>query len=532
GRPVYWIKKIVVSKSDEVCISAAQNFSIEVKLPKTAKNITDSEGALKATTSFTTKTKVLKLSGEKISGFLSNHKKPHSLKSSAVKKTKSKTYEIMYETPAPVKLEKLYEKKTDYAIKIIDVESEASNDLNGHYRNISVSTVMPARAKEYRLLWLVGTSKIDVTKDSRFNVSIDFETGRISWMVPKLSIQSFEIQADFLSLAVTSSMESKGNWTIYFDAAGNDTLEIVNLTGGVYLSKIEQYRGGWVDVTPQTLYPVIMGWDGTTYPKGRVIYGTNYDVSESQIANITFGGIVRQVKSFNRHLQNNTDILNLDNPKIRYSLCSYNTSFWMCNAQIYSDGSFEPGYFGETYRSALPATRYFDIPRNSTIDSISLILEPVINETIQAISYARMVSSADVSEDVVEDILTATDTLVRLRNSSGVVWNYTLSSGAIKDIFAGDVDLSKERDEIVLATTKGLILLASNGSTIWNLTTAHAYTHVCVGELSPDYNLFYIGDGTSDSYKCVGCSENSHLRFTLPYTTTSANCFIKTALNY
>jgi len=78
---------------------------------------------------------------------------------------------------------------------------------------------------------MINDTKVDVTNDPRFAVTyVDTDGNRIAdkmeWIVPKLSEQEFEIEADIQIINVQSYPTVGGNWTVNFDTTGTANLTI------------------------------------------------------------------------------------------------------------------------------------------------------------------------------------------------------------------------------------------------------------------------------------------------------------------
>ncbi|RKY96158.1 MAG: hypothetical protein DRQ03_07750, partial [Candidatus Hydrothermota bacterium] len=146
---------------------------------------------------------------------------------------------IRYKTPAPVKIESEPEIENGKWIKRIFIESNATV----HYHNVTAFSDLGEEEKfDLRLYWLINGTRRDVTCLDEFNVSfIDSNDNgildRVSWNVPQLSNQSYEIEADITVINVQSYPTIGGNWTVMFNTTGTANLTITAVNGTTWTNQ-------------------------------------------------------------------------------------------------------------------------------------------------------------------------------------------------------------------------------------------------------------------------------------------------------
>ncbi|RKY41417.1 MAG: hypothetical protein DRP85_06410, partial [Candidatus Makaraimicrobium thalassicum] len=124
-------------------------------------------------------------------------------------------YDIEYETPAPIVTEKI----------ITSHKKQVTISSGIHYTNILAYTNITETKKEMiKLYWLTNNTKTqfkDITyTDTNDNLLID----KISWVIPHLSNQTFEIEIKILN--IQSYPQIRGNWTVRFNTTGTANLTI------------------------------------------------------------------------------------------------------------------------------------------------------------------------------------------------------------------------------------------------------------------------------------------------------------------
>jgi len=138
---------------------------------------------------------------------------------------------IDYKTPAPWKNESIT-MEMGKLIKSITIGSSSSV----HYSNVISYTSLLEPVYNPRLFWFDNGTRLDVTNDPRFNVKLldtnnNSYIDRIEWIVPYLSEQEFEVEADITILNVQSYPIVGGNWTVRFNTTGVANLTITPIFG-------------------------------------------------------------------------------------------------------------------------------------------------------------------------------------------------------------------------------------------------------------------------------------------------------------
>jgi len=118
---------------------------------------------------------------------------------------------------------------------------------------------------EFNLFWTVNGTKLDVTNDPKFSVKfVDRDDNgiddQIHWVVPQLSEQEFDVEADIVIINVQSYPTVGGNWTVNFTTVGTADLIITGINGTTFgeaapddLKFLELNNG------THTLSPIIQG---------------------------------------------------------------------------------------------------------------------------------------------------------------------------------------------------------------------------------------------------------------------------------
>lgn len=136
---------------------------------------------------------------------------------------------IKYTTPAPY----LIEKSINSGTKRVTVESTASI----HYYNVTAFTdVTEVQQEQIRLFWFDNGTRIDVTHDPLYNLTftdtdVNGLIDNISWTVPRLSEQVFEVETYLTIINVQSYPTPGGNWTVNFNTTGTADLTITPVNG-------------------------------------------------------------------------------------------------------------------------------------------------------------------------------------------------------------------------------------------------------------------------------------------------------------
>jgi len=123
-------------------------------------------------------------------------------------------YKIQFETPAPYVMETDHS-TSDKFQKNVTVTHESTL----HYTDVkSYSSIPESLVKHnvnFKLHWMINDTKVDVTNDPQFQVTfVDTDNNgiidRMEWIVPQLSEQEFEIEADIEIINV----QSFPNWNL------------------------------------------------------------------------------------------------------------------------------------------------------------------------------------------------------------------------------------------------------------------------------------------------------------------------------
>jgi hypothetical protein len=140
---------------------------------------------------------------------------------------------VIYKTPAPYKTE------TEPVIADGTWQKEIviGSNVSVHYSNVTAfSDLTEIEKSNLRFFWFVNDSRIDVTCSEEFDVSFLDTNGngildKVSWNVPMLSNQSFEVEADITVINVQSYPTVGGNWTVAFNTTGRANLTITAVNG-------------------------------------------------------------------------------------------------------------------------------------------------------------------------------------------------------------------------------------------------------------------------------------------------------------
>jgi hypothetical protein len=144
-------------------------------------------------------------------------------------------FKIKFTTPAPNATVNNYSTETKFN-KTVTVSHESTL----HYTNVTSYTDIPEELVIHnmpiKLHWLINNTKVDVTNDLRFQVTFVDSDGngindRMQWIVPQLSEQEFEVEAEITIINVQSRPIVGGNWTVYFDTTGTADLTIKGIDG-------------------------------------------------------------------------------------------------------------------------------------------------------------------------------------------------------------------------------------------------------------------------------------------------------------
>ena len=185
--------------------------------------------------------------------------------------------DLTFETPAPYTTEEDNSTDDTYNKKVT-----VAHDSTLHYTNVKSYSDIPedlvSRGIEFKLFWNINGTKTDVTHDPRFAVEHVDTNGndiadQMQWIVPQLSEQQFEIQADIVIINVQSYPEVGGEWEVRFTTIGTADLTITGIDGTTFgeilpddLKFLELNDG------TQTLTPTIQG--------NSIIYSNYFSTEE------------------------------------------------------------------------------------------------------------------------------------------------------------------------------------------------------------------------------------------------------------
>ena len=120
----------------------------------------------------------------------------------------AETLELTFMTPAPYTLETDNSTNGKYVKKVT-----VTHDSALHYTNVTAFSNLPenlvSKGVEFSLFWNINGSRVDVTNDERFAVEFVDTNGneiadQMQWIVPQLSEQEFEIEAEINIINVQS----------------------------------------------------------------------------------------------------------------------------------------------------------------------------------------------------------------------------------------------------------------------------------------------------------------------------------------
>ncbi|MGY5146837.1 MAG: LamG-like jellyroll fold domain-containing protein [Candidatus Nitrosopumilus sp. bin_7KS] len=185
--------------------------------------------------------------------------------------------DLTFKTPAPYTTEKDQSTENIYNKKVT-----VAHESTLHYSNVKSYSDIPERlvkaGVEFKLFWNIDGIKTNVTHDSRFHVEyVDTDgngiANQMQWIVPQLSEQEFEIEADIVIINVQSYPVVGGNWTVNFTTIGTADLIITAVDGTTFgdglpddLKFLELHDG------TQYLTPII---------NGNIITYLNYSSTET-----------------------------------------------------------------------------------------------------------------------------------------------------------------------------------------------------------------------------------------------------------
>gem|GEM_PF-644837 len=149
---------------------------------------------------------------------------------------------VRYKTPAPF----MQESKPVIADGIWRKEVVIGSNASVHYSDVTAYSGLGETEKSnLRLFRLVDGSRVDVTGSEEFDVSFSDTNGngildRVTWNVPMLSNQSFEVEADITVINVQSYPAVGGNWGVEFETVGCANLIITAVNGTTWSNADEE----------------------------------------------------------------------------------------------------------------------------------------------------------------------------------------------------------------------------------------------------------------------------------------------------
>src|SRR3972149_754407 len=145
---------------------------------------------------------------------------------------------IEFETSAPYTEEAELVTEDSYQ-KTVTVKS----DSELHYTHVKSYSDLPedlvASGVEFKLYWMIDGVKTDVTTDPRFAVEFVDTDGngianKMQWIVPRLSEQTFVIEAVITIINVQSYPLVGGEWIVRFTTIGTADLIITGIDGTTF----------------------------------------------------------------------------------------------------------------------------------------------------------------------------------------------------------------------------------------------------------------------------------------------------------
>ena len=375
---------------------------------------------------------------------------------------------VSFELP-PAKKTENYEKDG----KLVKIYSEIKGM---HYYNISSTTsISPTRKDLIRLYWMKNGIRKDVTKSPDVHlVYIDSNNDglidKLSWTVPRLSDQFFEIKLNEVPLS-TQSEFSGSIWQLIFTYDNSGVLYIRNLNPNIlkYLKIYSYDNNVWMEKdmvsTPKLSnnYTLSTYWNSTQNKKGMIQF--NVTSPDLFYLNFTMNGATETV-SGSYYYEQIKKVLNIDNPIVNFRLCSFDDSHWMCNP-----GQNDAGYDGKDVRimgTSKNVTLKF--PRNSTVTQAKITVSSNYNKStvsypLRSSFYESSVTTGDFEQNnQFDDIAVAGQNNIDLFANGTKIRNLSTGLITINDIASSNVDPSTITDEFIIAGIDGLYALHQDGS--------------------------------------------------------------------
>ncbi len=143
-------------------------------------------------------------------------------------------FTITYETPAPEIMNETLNITNIKWKKRMTITSEI------HYVNITAHTnITEAKQDRIHLYEFINNTRIEVTDNPVYNVSFEDRNNNslidfVTWRVPHLSNETYEVDVDLIVLNVQSYPTVGGNWTVRFNTTGTANLKITAVNGTTY----------------------------------------------------------------------------------------------------------------------------------------------------------------------------------------------------------------------------------------------------------------------------------------------------------
>ena len=146
--------------------------------------------------------------------------------------------ELTFTTPAAYTLEQDNSTNDKFDKKVTVAHESAL-----HYTNVTAFSDIPEDLvlgdTDFRLFWNINNTRVDVTDNPRFAVQfVDTDDNGIvdqmQWIVPQLSEQEFDIEADLEIINVQSYPAVGGNWKVKFTTNGTADLIITAFNGTTF----------------------------------------------------------------------------------------------------------------------------------------------------------------------------------------------------------------------------------------------------------------------------------------------------------
>ena len=146
--------------------------------------------------------------------------------------------ELTFTTSAPTTLEQDNSTNDKFNKKVT-----VSHESALHYTNVTAYSDLPEKLVDagidFKLFWNINNTRVNVTDDPRFAIEfVDTDDNGIvdqmQWIVPQLSEQEFDIEADLEIINVQSYPAVGGNWKVKFTTNGTADLIITAVNGTTF----------------------------------------------------------------------------------------------------------------------------------------------------------------------------------------------------------------------------------------------------------------------------------------------------------